>query len=99
MGLLIQRVFEALGCGEQHQDIEWVFDGSEFILVQARPVTLLPRYTLAGVKNQLNIWSNANFRDAVPMVQSTLNWGLMKQSLNILLNEPFKAICGYARHQ
>ena len=94
LGLLIHRVFEALGCGEQHQDIEWVFDGSEFILVQARPVTVLPRYTLAGIKNQPDIWSNANFRDVFPMVQSTLNWSLVKQSLNILFYAPFKAI-GY----
>lgn len=27
LGLLIQRAFEALGCGEQQQDIEWVFNG------------------------------------------------------------------------
>ena len=94
LGLLIQRVYEALGCGEEHQDIEWVFNGSEFILVQARPVTVLPRYTLDGIKNQPDIWSNANFRDALPMVQSTLNWSLMKQGLILLLYAPFKAI-GY----
>ena len=94
LGLLILRVFDALGCGEEHQDIEWVFDGKDFTLVQARPVTALPRYTLAGIKNQPDIWSNANFRDAVPMVQSTLNWSLMKLSLNIMITAPFKAI-GY----
>ncbi len=79
LGLLIQRVFEALGCGEQHQDIEWVFDGKDFALVQARPVTVLPRRTYDELKNQPEIWSNANFRDAMPMVQSTLNWSLQKQ--------------------
>ena len=91
-GLLIHRVFDAIGCGEQHQDIEWVFDGSEFILVQARPVTVLPRYTLEGIKNQPDIWSNANFRDVMPMVQSNLNWSHMKQALNTCCYAPFKAI-------
>ncbi len=94
LGLLVLRVFEALGCGEQHQDIEWVFNGKDFALVQARPVTALPRYTFAGIKNQPAFWSNANFRDASPMVQSTINWSLGKLSLNILLSAPFKAI-GY----
>nr|WP_245561139.1 PEP/pyruvate-binding domain-containing protein [Desulfoscipio gibsoniae] len=78
LGLLIQRVFDSLGCSEQHQDIEWVFDGKDFALVQARPVTVLPRYTFDGLKNQPDIWSNANFRDAAPMVQSTLNWSLLQ---------------------
>lgn len=75
-GLLVQRIYDALGHGEQHQDIEWVFDGKDFALVQARPVTALPRYTFDELKNQPDMWSNANFKDAFPMVQSTLNWGL-----------------------
>ncbi len=79
LGLLIQRVFDALGCGEQHQDIEWAFDGEDFALVQARPVTALPRYTFDEIKNQPDIWSNSNFRETMPMVQSTLNWCLMKK--------------------
>ncbi len=76
LGLMIQRVFDALGRGEQHQDIEWVFDGKDFALVQARPVTALPRYTFDELKNQPDFWSNANFKDAFPMVMSTLNWNL-----------------------
>ncbi len=80
LGMLIQRVFDALGGGEQHQDVEWVFDGKDFALVQARPVTALPRYTFDGIKNQPDIWSNANIRDAGPMVQSTLCWSFFKLS-------------------
>lgn len=78
LGLLTQRVFDTLGCGEQHQDIEWVFDGEDFFLVQARPVTALPRYTFEEIKNQPDFWSNSNLKDAFPMVQSTLNWSIMK---------------------
>jgi len=94
LSFMILRVFEALGRGEQHQDIEWVFDGSEFILVQARPVTALPRYTCAEIKDQPDIWSNANFRDAIPLVQSTLNWSLMKHGLTTVLQSPFQLV-GY----
>ncbi|AGL00555.1 PEP/pyruvate-binding domain-containing protein [Desulfoscipio gibsoniae] len=73
LGLLLLRVLDALGDGEQHQDVEWVFDGRNFVLVQARPVTALPRNTFAAIKDQPDIWSNGNYRDAVPMVQSPLN--------------------------
>lgn len=72
LGLLLLRVFEALGNCDQHQDVEWVFDGRDFILVQSRPVTALPRITFASLKNQPDIWSNGNYRDAVPMVLSPL---------------------------
>jgi len=39
-------------------------------------VTALPRYTFDELKNQPDFWSNANFKDAFPMVMSTLNWNL-----------------------
>lgn len=94
LGFLILRVFEALGSGEQHQDIEWVFSGSEFILVQARPVTALPKCTCAEIKDQPDIWSNVNFRDAIPFVQSTLNWSINKIGLPGALQSPFQSV-GY----
>jgi pyruvate,water dikinase len=92
LGFEIWRVFEALGRGEQHQDVEWVYDGKDFILVQARPVTSVPRYTCAEIKDQPDIWSNANFRDAIPFVQSTLNWSLLKHGLTTILQSPFQAV-------
>lgn len=79
LALIIKRVMDANGGGDQYQDIEWVFDGRDFTLVQARPVTAMPRYTYAELKNQPDIWSNGNFKDAMPMVQSTLNWSLLIQ--------------------
>ena len=80
LGLVIRRVYDALGCGEQHQDIEWVFDGRDFILVQARPVTAKPRYTFPGLKDQPDIWSNTNLKEAVPMVLPVLSWDLIQQT-------------------
>ena len=79
LGFLIQRIFDALGGGEQHQDVEWVFDGKEFAIVQARPVTAVPRYTFDEIRSQPDIWSRANFSDTMPMVQSTLNWSMYKR--------------------
>lgn len=92
LGLLIRRVFAALG--DQHQDIEWVFDGKSFFLVQVRPVTALPRYTCAGLEHQADVWSNGNFRDAAPMVQTTFGAHFLKHHVNHILEIPFK-LTGY----
>lgn len=82
LGRRLLRVFDALGNSEQHQDVEWVYDGRDFVLVQARPVTILPRKTFPALQNQPDIWSNGNYRDAVPMVQSPLNRRLMKNIID-----------------
>lgn len=85
LGLLLQRVFESLGEGWRHQDVEWVFDGQDFVLVQARPVTALPRRTFPALQNQPDIWSNGNYRDAVPMVLSPLSRRMIKDIINEIL--------------
>lgn len=94
LGLLLLRVFDSLGNCEQHQDIEWVFDGQDIYLVQARPVTALPGITFKALENQPDIWSNGNLRDALPMVQSPLNRRLMKNFIDSNLGAAFKEI-GY----
>ncbi|TGE39889.1 pyruvate, phosphate dikinase [Desulfosporosinus fructosivorans] len=91
LGLLMLRVYEALGQGEQHQDVEWVFDGQGFVIVQARPVTVLPRYTYAEIKDQPDIWSSSGLRDSNAMVQSTLNWRLVELHLNTHTIEPIRS--------
>lgn len=90
LGLLLQRLFEALGEGWQHQDAEWVFDGRDFMLVQARPVTALPRRTFPALENQPDIWSNGNYRDAVPMVLSPLFRRFMEATINAILTSSFE---------
>lgn len=91
LGTLITRVFDALGDGEQHQDIEWAFDGQELYLLQARPVTALPDYSLEAVKNQALVWSNCNYRDAIPMVLSPLHRRIMKDIIDIIQFSIFSA--------
>ncbi len=83
---LCDRVFHALGNGERHQDIEWAFDGEQFILLQARPVTAMKKVVCAEISNQPEIWSNGNFRDAIPMVQSHLGAEFCDQLINEVLH-------------
>jgi rifampicin phosphotransferase len=94
LSLLIQRVHDALGKGENHQDVEWVFDGREFSLVQARPVTHVPKYTYPALKSQPEIWSNANVKDAMPMVQTIFGWRFMKLFSEAILSAATK-LTGY----
>ena len=92
---LCDRVFHTLGNCEQHQDIEWVFDGTSFILTQARPVTAIPKIACPELANQKEIWSNGNFRDAIPMVQSRLCAEISEHHINHILRVSFDGF-GYA---
>lgn len=91
---LAQRITWALGHGEQHQDIEWVFDGVDFHIVQARPVTTRPRYTYPGLTAQPEIWSNGNFRDSLPMALPALIWTLAAHPIRAILEVTLRA-AGY----
>ncbi len=83
---LVQRVEWALGDGQNAQDIEWAFDGSSFWLLQARPVTHMPRYTFPGADRLPVVWSNANLKDALPGVLSPYSWSM---SLSVIRHNLF----------
>jgi pyruvate,water dikinase len=94
LGLIILRIFDALGQGIDNQDIEWVFNGQEYILVQARPVTALPKITYPELRDQPEIWSNGNFRDAGPMVISTLGNRICKDVVDVVFSAHLEVV-GY----
>lgn len=89
---LVKRVYAALGEGVVDQDIEWAFDGRDFVLLQARPVTSIQYALPAELKKQPEIWSNGNFKDAIPMVQASLSWDMTKILIEGLLTEAFKVM-------
>ena len=91
LGLLLMRVFESLGECEEQQDVEWAYNGRDFFLLQARPVTALPEYTFTALKNQPAIWSNGNYRDALPMVISPLQRRLLKALIDTIQYAQFPA--------
>jgi len=71
---LVFRVHWALGDGDVPQDVEWAWDGDRFWLLQARPITRLPRWTFPGVLTTTVTWSNANVRDSFPHALTTMTW-------------------------
>ncbi len=96
LGLLLLRVHDALGDDGDPVDVEWAWNGKTFTLLQARPVTSLPRYTFPALKNQPDYWSNANIKDAIPMVQTQLTRKMFRNMVQALLNKPFD-MAGYQR--
>ncbi len=93
LALIVLRVHEVFG-GEEYQDIEWVYNGKSFFLVQVRPVTVYANYTYSSLKNKPQIWSNANFKEVMPEVHSHLSWNIIKDILETMLIAPIAA-CNY----
>ncbi|MCZ7383123.1 MAG: PEP-utilizing enzyme [Candidatus Methanoperedens sp.] len=94
LGLLTLRVYEALGSGIAHQDMEWAFDGNRFFVLQARPVTNLREPNFPEIAGQPVIWSNANLKDVMPQVQSTITWNLASCMLPRMMSASLQA-AGY----
>ena len=94
LGLLTLRVYEALGSGIIHQDMEWAFDGNRFFVLQARPVTNLREPSFPEIAGQPIIWSNANLKDVMPHVPSTITWNLASCMLPRMMSASLQA-AGY----
>ncbi|MFY9226768.1 MAG: PEP/pyruvate-binding domain-containing protein [Blastocatellia bacterium] len=93
---LVWRVHWAIGKGDHPQDIEWAYDGKEFWLLQARPVTRLPHYTFPNIGHLPIIWSTGNIQDAVAGVPTTLTWHMVHDFVSEILYEILDAM-GYPR--
>lgn len=74
---LVWRVHWALGKSHPPQDVEWAFDGKDFWLLQARPVTKLPQLTSSAISHLPTVWSTANIKDAVAGVPTTITWNMV----------------------
>lgn len=76
LGKLVQDAANALDYASPRYDVEWVWDGKSFWIVQARPITVRGRYTYPALSSQPSLWSRANSRDVVPDPLSPLDWSL-----------------------
>jgi len=91
---LVDRIFNTLGFGDQHQDIEWAFDGSQFVILQSRPITKIQQVTYDAIADKPTYWCNGNFRDAVPMVQGMLGREFCQYRIDNILHSNFQGL-GY----
>lgn len=95
LGVLAQDAANALSFTAPWYDIEWVWDGHRFHLVQARPITARPWHTYPGLLGQASTWSNGNSRDVLPHVFNACDVQYWMSGVNLLLEAGFKA-AGYA---
>jgi pyruvate,water dikinase len=91
---LVRETAFALDYGAPWFDIEWVWDGERFHLVQARPVTARPWHTYPALAGQAALWSNGNTRDVLPHVMNALDWASSRRLVNLLLEQGWR-LAGY----
>jgi pyruvate,water dikinase len=71
-------------------DLEWTWDGNQFWLLQARPITAANRCTYPELVTQPDIWSRGNTCDVLPDPLSPFDWGNSRRLVNALLEQGFK---------
>ncbi|HJV26542.1 MAG TPA: PEP/pyruvate-binding domain-containing protein [Aromatoleum sp.] len=91
---LVRETAFALDYAAPWFDIEWVWDGARFHLVQARPVTARPWHTYPALAGQTPLWSNGNTRDVAPHVMTACEWVTCRRWANQLLELGWR-IAGY----
>ncbi len=79
---IVDRVQWALGEGRDPQDVEWAYDGERMWILQARPVTVLPRAGWSATAALPCYWSTANLKDNIPGVPSELTWSSLCKGIS-----------------
>ncbi len=82
LGSLVRETAYAIDYSNPLFDIEWVWDGKQFWIVQARPITARQPYTYPELRDQPAFWSRGNARDIVPDPLSALDWSTYRSLLN-----------------
>ncbi|ANJ75768.1 pyruvate, water dikinase [Ralstonia insidiosa] len=75
----------ALDFAQPRYDIEWVWDGQRFWIVQARPITTRGRHTYAALQTQPRFWTRGNTREMFPGPLSPIDWTLYRHAANRML--------------
>jgi pyruvate,water dikinase len=68
------------------QDIEWVWDGAAFWIVQSRPITTLGDDLGSSTSD---VWGNANLKDVLPGLVSPFTWSLMQPQLEKVMRQQY----------
>jgi pyruvate,water dikinase len=90
LGEQIRLAAFALDYTKPDFDLEWAWDGEQFWLLQARPITAAGRCTYPELRAQPDIWSRGNTRDVVPEPLSPIDWGGSRRLVNAILKQGFQ---------
>jgi pyruvate,water dikinase len=69
-------------------DLEWLYDGSRLWLLQARPISGLPRST--QLTNDDCEWSRANFKETMPELPSPLGLSFLEMFMDRYILAPYR---------
>lgn len=94
LGELVRDVSSTLDYTAPYHDIEWVWDGERFWIVQARPVTKRRHLTYPALTQQPVLWSRGNSRDVVPDPLSAMDWSVLRTMLERMITRTH-AVGGY----
>jgi len=84
----------ALDYAHAGYDLEWVWDGERYWIVQARPVTARGHHTYAALAGQPAYWSRGNTREILPHPLSPLDWTLCRAMASRMLTRGYE-LAGY----
>ena len=82
----------AFDYSEPFLDIEWVFDGQLFHIVQARPITHKACHSYAPIREQGFIWTRGNTREILPYPVTVSETAVMQTAVNHMLSEPHRVV-------
>lgn len=82
---LVLEAASVLDYAASGYDVEWVWDGERFWIVQARPVTRSARHTYPALRSQPTYWSRMNSREVAPEPLSALEWSAMRSVLHRMM--------------
>lgn len=94
LGHLARDAAAALDFASPFYDVEWVWDGVRFWIVQARPVTARGRHTYDALRAQPALWSRGNTREVVPDPLSPMDWDSSRALANGMLSVGWR-LAGY----
>lgn len=95
LGEIARDAARALDYAGAGHDLEWAWDGRQFWILQARPITAAARYTYPALRSQPSYWSRGNTREVLPEAMSALEWDSGRVMAQRMLSSGFE-LSGYA---
>lgn len=94
LAALLRDAAVALDFSAPLHDLEWVWDGRDFWLTQARPVTRRPHRTYPALQGRPAVWTRGNTCEVMPEPLSPMDWSFSRRGVNDLLEAGWR-IAGF----
>ena len=94
LAVLLHQAAMALDWEQPAFDLEWAFDGRDFHVLQARPITARARHTYAALQEQPEILSRGNTREVTPYPMQPVDWSAT-QGVAFAISEAAPATSGF----